>query len=131
MTTKLLLTGPHVDRALTLLALIQASANPVERNRYEHSLKVLRSAHPEVYDIRDDDSRIEGKVREIREAFDGREECPNCGKRADFKERSSHNVETHGLDCGPYETWDETWLVCSECGAETDAKEIAANRRAR
>lgn len=58
-----------------------------------------------------------------------RPECPNCGEQADFEERTGSFVETHGLDCGPYERWTETWLVCSECGAETDEQELmSANK---
>jgi hypothetical protein len=84
MSAKLLLTGPHVDRALTLLALIAASTNPVERDRYEHNLKALRSAHPEVHEIHDDDPRIPARVAKLEklgqdqivEAF-----CAGCGVR--------------------------------------------------
>ncbi len=50
--------------------------------------------------------------------------CPNCGKEADFREHSGSFTETHGLDCGPYETWTESWLTCSECGAKTDDREL-------
>jgi hypothetical protein len=55
---------------------------------------------------------------------DTRDRCPNCGEHANFRERHAHHVETHGLDCGPYETWEDSWLECSECGAQTDHKEI-------
>jgi len=51
--------------------------------------------------------------------------CPNCGARAHFTEHHAHHVETHGLDCGPYEEYDEEWLTCGACGATTDAKELA------
>lgn len=50
--------------------------------------------------------------------------CPNCGKEANFTEHSGECVETHGLDCGPYERWTETWLTCNECGAKTDDQEV-------
>jgi hypothetical protein len=43
--------------------------------------------------------------------------CPNCGQRADFTHHEGSFTETHGLDCGPYETWHEEWLKCSKCGA--------------
>ena len=69
MTTKLLQTGPHVDRALTLLALIATSTNPVERDRYEHKLKVLRGQYPALHEIRDDDPRLENVIHELRQAF--------------------------------------------------------------
>jgi hypothetical protein len=52
--------------------------------------------------------------------------CPNCGKEATFTEHSADCVEPHGLDCGPYERWTETWLTCSECHANTDDAELAA-----
>ena len=50
--------------------------------------------------------------------------CPNCGQHAEFTEHTADHVETHGLDCGPYERWTETWLRCSNCGAETDDREL-------
>lgn len=52
--------------------------------------------------------------------------CPNCGAEAMFTEHSGKFTETHGLDCGPYETWTESWLVCNECGAKTDDAEVRA-----
>ena len=30
--------------------------------------------------------------------------------------RFATSVETHGLDCGPYETFNEEFIVCRECG---------------
>jgi hypothetical protein len=56
---------------------------------------------------------------------DTRPLCPNCGEHADFRELQATHTETHGLDCGPFETWTETWLECSNCGAQTDDGEIA------
>ena len=29
-------------------------------------------------------------------------------------------LETHGLDCGPYEHWRDEWYECSACGARFD-----------
>ncbi len=56
--------------------------------------------------------------------------CPNCGQEATFTEHETQCTETHGLDCPPYETWTERWLVCSVCHAHTDAKELEkANAR--
>ena len=52
--------------------------------------------------------------------------CPNCGELANFTEHEGSFTETHGLDCGPYETWTEHWLTCDKCGAKTDDAEIAA-----
>ena len=55
-------------------------------------------------------------------------ECPNCGERAEFTEHRAHHVETHGLDCGPYEHWDQEWITCNCCGAATDWKELASSQ---
>jgi hypothetical protein len=56
--------------------------------------------------------------------------CPNCGNPAEFEELTESFTETHGLDCGPYEQWTETRLVCSECRAETDDRELRqANKK--
>ncbi len=52
--------------------------------------------------------------------------CPNCGELATFTEHSGDFVETHGLDCGPYETWHEEWVTCDLCKAKTDWREIDA-----
>jgi hypothetical protein len=57
--------------------------------------------------------------------------CPNCGLDANFTERSGRFTERHGLDCGPYETWTESWLVCSECGGKTDDREVMEANRER
>lgn len=50
--------------------------------------------------------------------------CPNCGDPADFEDKTEEHIETHGFDCGPYERWTETYLICSKCGAPTDDKEL-------
>jgi hypothetical protein len=45
--------------------------------------------------------------------------CPDCGSAAgDFRFVTS--VETHGLDCGPYETFNEEFVVCLACGGRFD-----------
>lgn len=36
----------------------------------------------------------------------------------------SWHVETHGLDCGPYERWHEHWWQCMDCGAKWDESEL-------
>ena len=41
--------------------------------------------------------------------------CPDCGSPAGDL-RFATSVETHGLDCGPYERFDEEFIVCSGCG---------------
>jgi hypothetical protein len=40
--------------------------------------------------------------------------CPDCG--SSFGEcRIASSIETHGLDCGPYERFDEEYVMCREC----------------
>ncbi len=36
--------------------------------------------------------------------------------------RSSESVETHGLDCGPYENVAEEWWECAICGEREETK---------
>lgn len=50
--------------------------------------------------------------------------CPNCGAEAEFKSMDAHLIETHGLDCGPYEEFHDEWLVCQECDAPCTDKEL-------
>jgi len=45
--------------------------------------------------------------------------CPDCGSPAGDL-RFATSVETHGLDCGPYETFNEEFIVCRECGGRYD-----------
>ena len=48
--------------------------------------------------------------------------CPDCSSSAgDFRIVTS--VETHGLDCGPYETFNEEFIVCRECGGRIDLRD--------
>lgn len=45
--------------------------------------------------------------------------CPDCGSSSgDF--RFATSVETHGLDCGPYERFNDEFIVCRECGGRFD-----------
>jgi hypothetical protein len=45
--------------------------------------------------------------------------CPDCG--SSFGEcRIASSVETHGLDCGPYERFEQEYIVCRECGGKFD-----------
>ena len=48
--------------------------------------------------------------------------CPDCGSPAGDL-RFGTSVETHGLDCGPYETFNEEFIVCRECGGRYDVCE--------
>src|SRR4051812_6354466 len=43
-------------------------------------------------------------------------EVPDHACRDNMIRRESHHVETHGLDCGPYENFDDIWYECSLCG---------------
>ena len=45
--------------------------------------------------------------------------CPECGSY-DGELRAVTSVETHGLDCGPYETFYEEFIVCLNCGSRAD-----------
>jgi hypothetical protein len=45
--------------------------------------------------------------------------CPDCG--SPFGEfRVAESVETHGLDCGPYERFYEEFVICPACGGRFD-----------
>ena len=51
--------------------------------------------------------------------------CPDCGcSVGEF--RFAHSVEMHGLDCGPYETHYEEFVVCPGCGGHFDPREWSA-----
>ena len=45
--------------------------------------------------------------------------CPDCGSPIGDL-RFATSVETHGLDCGPYETFNEEFIVCGGCGGRFD-----------
>ena len=48
--------------------------------------------------------------------------CPDCG--SSFGEcRIATSVETHGLDCGPYERFEDEYVVCRECGGQFDIRD--------
>ena len=45
--------------------------------------------------------------------------CPDCGSPfGGF--RVAESVETHSLDCGPYERFYEEFVICSACGGRFD-----------
>jgi hypothetical protein len=53
-----------------------------------------------------------------------------------LQRKHNHVVETHGLDCGPYEEWDEEWDECAACHEQFDEVDVAnlakeADERAR
>lgn len=48
--------------------------------------------------------------------------CPDCG--SSFGDcRIASSVETHGLDCGPYERFEDEYVVCRECGGQFDIRD--------
>ena len=48
--------------------------------------------------------------------------CPDCGSPAGDL-RFATSVETHSLDCGPYETFNEEFIVCLACGGRFDLRD--------
>ena len=51
--------------------------------------------------------------------------CPDCGcSVGEF--RLAHSVKTHGLDCGPYETFYEEFVICRRCDGRFDPGEWSA-----
>jgi hypothetical protein len=56
--------------------------------------------------------------------------CPDCDSPAGDL-RFATSVETHGLDCGPYETFNEEFIVCRECGGRYDVCEWDATQALR
>lgn len=42
----------------------------------------------------------------------------DCTEHAEYYEETC--VETHGLDCGPYERWTERGWRCGVCGEEVE-----------
>ena len=43
--------------------------------------------------------------------------CPGCGEDVTMRFREADSIETHGLECGPYERWHDEWYECPACGA--------------
>jgi hypothetical protein len=38
----------------------------------------------------------------------------------------AYQVETHGLECGPYERWWEEWWTCEVCGETYSQRDVDA-----
>jgi len=51
--------------------------------------------------------------------------CPSCGKAA-LVFREADSVETHGLECGPYEHFHDEWWECPECRGWFTDRELEA-----
>ena len=48
--------------------------------------------------------------------------CPDCGSPlGEF--RSAISIETHGLGCGPFERFEDEYIVCRECGGQFDVSD--------
>lgn len=60
-------------------------------------------------------------IHEVRPQTDLR--CPNCNRQTNFREQSEATVAFGVL------RYRETRMVCSECGAETDERELALRNR--
>ena len=54
--------------------------------------------------------------------------CPDCGSSLG-EYRIASSVETHGLDCGPYERFEQEFVVCRECGERCDARDWETARK--
>lgn len=48
--------------------------------------------------------------------------CPDCGSPSG-ELRFATSIETHGLDCGPFERFDEEFIVCRRCGGRFDPRD--------
>ncbi|MCC6591624.1 MAG: hypothetical protein IT168_33365 [Bryobacterales bacterium] len=49
--------------------------------------------------------------------------CPGCGSDL-LVDKTCVWIETHGLDCGPYETGTDEWFECRNCGAKLAPSEV-------
>ena len=48
--------------------------------------------------------------------------CPDCDC-ACGEFRFATSIETHGLDCGPFERFEEEFIVCGGCGGRFDPRD--------
>ena len=49
--------------------------------------------------------------------------CPDC-RHAELRFREGDTIETHGLECGPYEHFHDEWWECLACGAWFTEQEL-------
>ncbi len=97
----ILLTDKHVERCVTLLALIRCASNAVELERDRRRLRALQINHPDLLMIRDDDPRITARLLELEtlgqdqivEAF-----CSGC-KTLTGKRLESHKEPIYCHAC--------------------------------
>ena len=50
--------------------------------------------------------------------------CPECGQEVVMVPREADHLETHGLECGPYEHWHDEWWECPKCSAKFDERDL-------
>jgi len=50
--------------------------------------------------------------------------CPKCGEQVVPAYREHDSIETHGLECGPYERWHDEWWECPACGEELSPEDL-------
>jgi hypothetical protein len=48
--------------------------------------------------------------------------CPDCGYVVG-NYRCITSIETHGLDCGPYEVFTDEFIECADCAGRFDLRE--------
>lgn len=85
----------------------------IEVPAFHYGRRVVRSADRLPLHLRID------RAQEAAEAARRDHDCMDY-----LRERSVDCVETHGLECGPYERYTETWWECSICKELFDEKDI-------
>ena len=48
--------------------------------------------------------------------------CPDCGSTRG-ESRIATSIETHGLDCGPFERFEQEFMLCRHCGGRFDVSD--------
>jgi hypothetical protein len=101
-------SGHNISSKLLLLSLPQSKA-------------ILRNAPKSIGGTNTDpqpDQRGRG-CKWLKSKGERKMACPDCGSdSAEYRIASS--VETHGLDCGPFERFEQEYIVCRECGGRFD-----------
>ncbi len=103
----MLLTDKHVERAVTLLALICTASNPVEVVRYQRRLIDLRREHPELNALLASDPRVKAKVLELSEAF--APTPPVIPVRSTEADETAEVFDTADDALGDYSDTEEGW----------------------
>ena len=84
---------------------------------------LFRSTEPAVTAV-----NIDGLLREGSVIGETAMACPDCGSSTGDL-RFVTSVETHGLDCGPYEVFNEEFVVCCGCGGRYDIRDWGKRAR--